>query len=84
MIVKTYVHIDEQGAYRVGGKRVSLDSVVYGYLQGFSADSTSIIPTRNSMSPPRFLTRPSPIPSLGDWLPYEKEFDHHTVARELS
>lgn len=36
---KTYVQLDDQGAYRVGQTRVSLDSVVYAFLQGHSAES---------------------------------------------
>jgi uncharacterized protein (DUF433 family) len=31
---KTYVRADEYGVLRIGGTRVSLDSVVYAYRQG--------------------------------------------------
>jgi uncharacterized protein (DUF433 family) len=36
---KVYVRLDQQGAYRVGQTRVSLDSVVYAYLQGYTPES---------------------------------------------
>jgi uncharacterized protein (DUF433 family) len=36
---KSYVRIDENGAYRVGKTRVSLDSVVHAYMQGHSAEA---------------------------------------------
>ncbi len=36
---KTYVRVDENGAYRVGTTRVSLDSVVHAYMQGHSAEA---------------------------------------------
>ena len=39
MIDKTYVRLDPGGAYKVADSRVSLDSVVYAYLQGGSAES---------------------------------------------
>jgi uncharacterized protein (DUF433 family) len=36
---KTYVRADEHGVLRVGGTRVSLDSVVYAFRQGHAAES---------------------------------------------
>jgi uncharacterized protein (DUF433 family) len=36
---KTYVVTDERGALRVAGTRVSIDSVVYAYLQGHSPET---------------------------------------------
>jgi uncharacterized protein (DUF433 family) len=36
---KTYIHGDEHGALRVGGTRISLDSVVHAYLQGHSPET---------------------------------------------
>jgi uncharacterized protein (DUF433 family) len=36
---KTYVHPDEQGVLRVGSTRISLDSVVYAFRQGHSAET---------------------------------------------
>jgi uncharacterized protein (DUF433 family) len=39
MIVKSYVHMNESGAYRIVGKRVTLDSVVHGFLQGLSPEA---------------------------------------------
>ena len=36
---KTYIRQDEQGALRVGTTRVSLDSVVYSFQQGLSAET---------------------------------------------
>lgn len=36
---KSYVRTDEHGALRVGGTRVSLDSVVYAFRQGHSAET---------------------------------------------
>jgi uncharacterized protein (DUF433 family) len=36
---KRYVHMDEHGVYRVGGTLVPLDSVVYAFDQGHSAES---------------------------------------------
>jgi uncharacterized protein (DUF433 family) len=36
---KTYVRVDENGAFRVSATRVSLDSVVYAFLQGHSAET---------------------------------------------
>ena len=35
---KEYIELKE-GAYRVGGTRVSLDSVVYGFLDGESPET---------------------------------------------
>ena len=39
MVSKIYVRLDPGGAYKVGDTRVSLDSVVYAYLEGGSAES---------------------------------------------
>jgi uncharacterized protein (DUF433 family) len=39
MIQKTYVRQDPGGGFKVGESRVSLDSVVYAYLEGCSAES---------------------------------------------
>jgi uncharacterized protein (DUF433 family) len=36
---KTYVRMNDHGAFRVGETKVSLDSVVHAYLQGHSAES---------------------------------------------
>ena len=36
---KAYVTLDAHGAYRIGGKRISLDSVVISYLNGASAET---------------------------------------------
>lgn len=36
---KSYVRQDQYGAFRVGQTRVSLDSVVYGYHKGLSAET---------------------------------------------
>jgi uncharacterized protein (DUF433 family) len=36
---KSYVEKDGHGVFRVGGTRISLDSVVNGYRQGFSAET---------------------------------------------
>jgi uncharacterized protein (DUF433 family) len=36
---KSYVRVDEHGVHRVGRTRVSLESVVYGFKQGFSAET---------------------------------------------
>ena len=37
--IKTYVRMDEHGVMRVGNTRVMLDGVVYGYVQGLSAET---------------------------------------------
>lgn len=39
MINKTYVYKHPCGAYRIGATKVSLDSIVYRYLEGESAES---------------------------------------------
>ena len=39
MTNKTYVHLDDEGTYRVGGTRARLDAVVNEYLQGGTAES---------------------------------------------
>lgn len=39
MIQKTYVRQDPGGAFKVSQSRVSLDSIVYAYLEGCSAES---------------------------------------------
>jgi uncharacterized protein (DUF433 family) len=36
---KVYVQPDEHGALRVGGRGISLDSVVYAFLEGHSAET---------------------------------------------
>lgn len=36
---KRYVHVDEQGAMRVGTTRVMLDSIVAGFEQGHSPET---------------------------------------------
>ncbi len=36
---RNYVHADKHGTLRIGDTRVSLDSVVYAYLQGASAET---------------------------------------------
>jgi len=36
---RTYVRADENGALRVGATRVSLDSIVYAFQQGHSAET---------------------------------------------
>jgi uncharacterized protein (DUF433 family) len=36
---KTYVRLDEHGAYRIGSTRVMLDSVVGAYQQGHSPET---------------------------------------------
>jgi uncharacterized protein (DUF433 family) len=36
---KNYVHSDDHGVLRVGATRVSLDSVVYAFQQGHSAET---------------------------------------------
>ena len=36
---RNYLRLDEHGVIRVGDTRVMIDSVVYGYLQGFSAET---------------------------------------------
>ena len=35
---KTYVRRDPGGAYKIGETRVSLDSIVYAWLEGSSAE----------------------------------------------
>lgn len=37
--MKSHVRLDDHGAYRVGQTKISLDSVVYGYKHGQSAES---------------------------------------------
>lgn len=39
IVTKSYVRVDQAGPWRVGCSRVSLDSVVYAYLQGHSPES---------------------------------------------
>lgn len=36
---KSYVHVDENGVYRVGNTRVMLDSVLAGFHQGHSPET---------------------------------------------
>jgi uncharacterized protein (DUF433 family) len=36
---KSYVRSDESGALRIGNTKVSLDSVVYAFQQGHSAET---------------------------------------------
>jgi uncharacterized protein (DUF433 family) len=39
VLSRAYVRVDDQGVFRIGETRVSLDSVVHAYLQGHSAES---------------------------------------------